>query len=142
MRHLPIAFACIAVALTLTCAAGAWSASRPSIAPFLAPGATEIQVREIGWGRREITYTALGERYAWYFAVASRLESSRWLPPDRWGPREQINTYTQVKPFWVGYVWEQVDLHGEPNHARITVRRWFYLPGATLREKLCRLFNC
>ena len=119
------------LALALTCAGGAWLALRPPVARYVVPGARGVRVRDAGAGERYITYDAPGDRYAWYFAVASDLERSGWIPPDKWGPKEQINTYRRVRPIWGGYggyLWEQVELRGEPNQARIALRRWFTFP--------------
>jgi hypothetical protein len=117
--------------LALACGAGFWLAARPPVAQYVVPGAADVQVSEAGAGERVISYAAPGERYAWYFVVASGLEVSGWIPPDKWGPADQINTYRRVRPLWggyAGYVWEQVDLDGGPNVARIRVRRWVTFP--------------
>jgi hypothetical protein len=127
-RRSVVALALSIVALVGVCATGAWASMRPPIAEFLAPGATNIQVRDIGWGQRTISYAASGERYAWYFSIASRLMADGWVPPDKWGPSSQFNTYTHVSPLWIGYLWEQAELRGEPQYARITVRRWVTVP--------------
>jgi hypothetical protein len=110
------------------CAAGTWFAARPPITRFIAPGAQQVHTRDIGLGRRLITYQAAGERYEWYFTIARQLEASGWIPPDKWGPASQINTYTHVTPLWLGFLWEQVELHGEPNQARISIHRWITIP--------------
>ena len=125
VRAVAIAALLLAIA---GCAAGAWLASRPPLAPFLVPGATDVEVTELGFGRRVISYNAPGSHYEWYFTVTRNLETSRWLPPDRWGLARQLNTYTRVSPLWFGYLWEQADLHGEPSRARIIVGRWLDIP--------------
>lgn len=112
-------------------AAGVWLAARPSAAEYVVPGATNIRVRELGFGVRSITYDAPGDQYEWYFTIASRLWNAGWIPPDKWGPAEQLNTYTHVSAVWGGYggyIWERVDLRGEPRQAQIIVRRWFTFP--------------
>jgi hypothetical protein len=84
-------------------------------------------VRELGLGQRLLTYDAGGSGYEWYYAVATRLEDGGWTQPNKWGPAEQYNIYTQATPIWIGFLWEQVELRGEPNQARITLRRWVSL---------------
>lgn len=119
------------LALGMSCAAGLWLVARPPVAPYVVPGATGLRVRDVAPGERLISYDAPGQRYDWYFAVSGGLERARWIPPDKWGAASQINTYTRVSPIlggYAGHVWEQVELHGEPNHARITVRRWVTFP--------------
>ncbi len=117
--------------LAIAGAAGFWFVARPAVEPFVLPGASGVQVREVGIGTRLISYDAPGGQYDWYFTIASQLEHSGWIPPDMWGPAAQINTYTHVSAIWGGYggyLWEQVELHGKPRQARITVRRWFRFP--------------
>jgi hypothetical protein len=117
--------------LALAGAAGFWLLAQPTAAAYVVPGATSVRVREVGLGERYITYDAPSGYYDWYFAIADRLEHAGWIPPDKWGPADQLNTYTHVAPLWRaygGYLWEQVELHGEPRQARITVRRWFRFP--------------
>ncbi|HEU5098004.1 MAG TPA: hypothetical protein VFU22_03095 [Roseiflexaceae bacterium] len=46
------------------------------------------------------------------------------MEPSKWGPPAQLNTYTQITPLWIGTLWEQVELRGEANRARVTLRRW------------------
>lgn len=119
------------LALALAGAAGLWLLARPPVTLYLVAGAADVRVRELGMGTRYITYDAPGGQYDWYFTVAGRLEDRGWIPPDMWGPAAQLNTYTHVSAIWGGYggyLWEQVDLHGEPRQARITVRRWFRFP--------------
>ena len=115
----------LVLALALAGAAGFWLVARPSAAAYVVPGAMSVRVRELGLGERYITYDAPGGQYDWYFTIADRLEHAGWIPPDKWGSPEQQNTYTHVSAIWGGYggyLWEQVELHGEPRQARITVR--------------------
>ncbi|HEU5098002.1 MAG TPA: hypothetical protein VFU22_03085 [Roseiflexaceae bacterium] len=106
------------------CGAGALLATRPPVARLIAPGATNVRVHELGLGQRLLTYDAAGGRYDWYYSVASGLEQNGWNQPNKWGPAEQYNIYTQVTPLWIGFLWEQVELRGGPHQARITLRRW------------------
>ena len=131
MRRKLIAVAILLLALATGCGAGAWVVARPPVEPYVVAGASDVQVREIGRGERLLTYDAPGDHFAWYFAVADRLEHSGWVPPDKWGPREQFNTYRRVSPIWggyAGYIWERVELRGEASHARIVLRRWYTFP--------------
>jgi hypothetical protein len=128
MRRLLVALSLLGLASVVVCAAAVWFAARPPITRFVVPGAQDVRIHEIGLGQRLITYQAAGGRYAWYFTIASQLEASGWIPPDKWGPPSQINTYTHVSPLWIGFLWEQVELHGEPNQARITIHRWITVP--------------
>jgi hypothetical protein len=127
LRRTP-AITLLLVALIAACGAGAWFAARPPVTPYLVPGATSVQVREVGVGERLLTFHAPGERYAWYYTIARRLAAAGWVPPDRWGPVSQRNTFTHVSSLSIGYLWEQVELHGEPNQPRIIVRRWMTIP--------------
>jgi hypothetical protein len=128
MRRPVAALTLFSMLILIGCGVGAWFVALPPAGHLITPGASDIQIREVGLGQRTITYQATGGRYEWYFAVAGQLESSDWIPPDKWGPASQINTYTRVRPLWIGFLWEQVELHGEPNHARITMRRWVTIP--------------
>jgi hypothetical protein len=110
--------------LLVVCGASSWLAIRPSVGHLIAPGAENVSVRELGLGQRLLTYEATGSRYEWYYVVAARLEQSGWSQPNKWGPAEQYYIYTQVTPLWIGFLWEQVELRGGPNQARITLRRW------------------
>jgi hypothetical protein len=98
------------------------------MARLVPPGARNIRVQELGMGQWLLTYEATGHRYDWYYIVATRLADNGWNQPSKWGPPALLNTYTLVTPLWIGMLWEQVELRGEPNRARITVRRWISFP--------------
>jgi hypothetical protein len=38
------------------------------------------------------------------------------------------SSYLHVSSFWFGAIWDAVELDGEPNVARISVRRWIEFP--------------
>ena len=118
--------------LLASCSVVAWAATRPPIALLVPPGARDIHVQRMGFGQWLLTYEAAGGRYEWYYAVATRLADSGWSQPSKWGPPAQLNTYTQVTPLWVGFLWEQVELHGDSNRARIILRRWLAFPENSL----------
>jgi len=121
------------------CGAGAWLTARPPVGRLIAPGAANVRVRELGLGQRLITYEAAGARYDWYYSVATHLEESGWNQPNKWGPAEQYNIYTQVTPLWIGFLWEQVELRGGPHQARITMRRWVSI---SVKSGLCKIVWC
>ena len=50
----------------------------PPVAPFIVPGATNIQVIALGPGTRLITYQAPGPRCAWYATVTRNLAVQHW----------------------------------------------------------------
>jgi len=114
--------------LVIALGAALWLAARPPIAPFVVAGASDVRVRAIGMGAWEISYEASGPRFGWYFQVERNLRDARWVPPDKWGDPAQLNVYRRASSLWLGYLWERAELDGDPNHARIVVRRWFSIP--------------
>jgi hypothetical protein len=112
-----------------SCAAGAWRAADPPLAPFLLPGATNIQVVEIGMGERQITYRSPAPPYDWYFTLARQLEDQGWTLRNRWRPDGPTPTYDPLVPLWfereyAGVLWEEVLLapdRGDPQRATV---RW------------------
>src|SRR5689334_21289606 len=71
--------------VVLVCGVGAWLAVRGVTGTFVAPGAANIRVAEIGPGEREITYTMPNPDDGWQTAIARRLSLSGWsLDVDRW----------------------------------------------------------
>ena len=127
MRHI---LASIAALLLLSVAGlGIRSALHPPVAGMLAPGATHIAVVQPHMGERIITYDAPGPPYAWRATVGRDLATHGWVPPIWWRPNmPATNTYLHVSSFWFGAIWDAVELDGEPNVARISVRRWIELP--------------
>lgn len=61
-----------------TCVAGSWLALRPPLAPFLAPGARDIQVVTVSIWEQQINYRAAGPPFSWYWAMAQSLEEQQW----------------------------------------------------------------
>lgn len=114
--------------LLASCGAVGWVAARPSIAHLVAPDARDIRLQAMGRGQWLLTYEAAGTRGEWYYTVATRLADSGWSQPSKWGPPPLLNTYTLVTPLWVGSLWQQVELRGESNRARIILRRWVVFP--------------
>jgi hypothetical protein len=110
--------------------AGVWRALHPPVTPFLAHDAQDIQVVEVAAGMQLITYRAPGARYDWRSEVAHNLLQAGWVNPPWWHPDLPELSYARRSEFcFGGALWEQVDIGGEPNSARITVRRWIELPG-------------
>ena len=108
--------------------AGIWRALHPPIGEFLVPGATDIQVIEMGTGAQLITYHAPGTAYAWRAAVERTLVQRGWVNPSWWHPGLPDLTYACRSEFGLGALWSQADLRGEPNDARISIRRWVEPP--------------
>jgi predicted ester cyclase len=96
---------------------------------MIVPGATQIEAVQPRMGERIITYHAPGSAYAWRAMVEGDLAAHGWARPLWWRPdMSSKNTYLHVSSFWFGAIWDAVELDGEPNIARISVRRWFELP--------------
>jgi hypothetical protein len=108
--------------------AGVWRALHPPVGVFLVPGATSIQVIDMGAGAQFITYHAPGRAYAWRAAVERSLVQRGWVNPPWWRPGLPDLSYAYRSDFGLGALWSQAELRGEPNVARITVRRWIELP--------------
>ena len=108
--------------------AGLWRALHPPIGAFLVPGATDIQVIEIGTGVQLITYHAPGTAYAWRAMVEHNLVRRGWVHPSWWHPGPPDLSYIYWSDVRLGVLWSQIELHGEPNEARITIRRWVEPP--------------
>jgi hypothetical protein len=107
--------------------AGVWRALHPPVGLFLVPGATDIQVIDVGAGAQLITYHAPGSAYAWRAAIERTLVQHGWVYPAWWRPGLPNPSYVYRLEFGFGAIWSQADLHGEPNMARITVRHWIEL---------------
>jgi hypothetical protein len=106
---------------------GGWMALRMPPAVLVAPGAMEIQVIQINAGKQLITYCAPGAPYAWRVAVVRNLEQRKWTNPLWWRPDQPLSL-VRISRVGIALFWIQADLDGEPNVARITVRRWVEIP--------------
>ncbi len=104
--------------------AGGWNAMRTPPTVLVAPGALDINVHHIAIGEQLITYRAPGPPYAWRVAVATDLQRAGWVNPPWWRPDMPVLSYAKLSSWWFGTLWVQADLRGEPNGARISVRRW------------------
>jgi len=109
------------------CGIGGWAAARPSLALFVVPGATNIQVVMLRWGEWQINYDAPGSPTTWYSDVAAQLEAHHWSSLDRAEYGALSRTYSRVVPLGFGELWEWAYLTFDPrrpNIAQIKVRRW------------------
>ena len=124
LRRVAILSLLIAVA---ACGAGAWAAREMVTAPFIAPGAAEVQVSEIAPGEREITYSMPNPDDGWQSAVARRLSLSGWsVAADRyqWGGTEKTTTiavYIRTSHIWFLEIRERVELLGDRSTALLRI---------------------
>ncbi len=93
------------------------------------PGALDVEVSNLAFGQRLITYRMANPQDGWQTNVGRRLRSQGWQDPTEsyvfWGATEQFsNTYTRHIQLWRIAFWEQALLDGNARNARITVRRW------------------
>jgi hypothetical protein len=121
----------IIITLVLLSAAGLGMRTvlQPPMTRMIAPGATQIEVLQPSISARIMTYHAPGPAYAWRAAVERDLVTHGWARPLWWRPDMPVTfSYFHVSSFWFGSIWNEVELEGEPNVARISVRRSFELP--------------
>jgi hypothetical protein len=118
----------VAVGLLLAvigCGGGVWVARSQVTAPFLAPGAADIQVAEMEPGVRQITYRMPNPDDGWQSAIARRLNFSGWrLKADQyaWGDTEKYKVvYTRTSQIWFLQVNEEAQLLGDRSYALIIV---------------------
>ena len=122
-------FIITAVLLVSAASLGIRNALHPPVTPMIVPGAMQIEAVQSRMGERIITYHAPGSAYAWRATVARDLATHGWARPIRWSmDTAAANTYLHESSFWFGAIWDAVELDGEPNVARISVRRWFEFP--------------
>jgi hypothetical protein len=113
------------------CVAGAWLAVRGMTGTFVAAGAANVRVAEIGPGEREITYSMPNPADGWQTAIARRLSLSGWsLDADRWqwGGTETttiLAAYVRTSHFWIFTIRERAELLGDRSSALIRVRYSF-----------------
>jgi hypothetical protein len=112
----------------LACGAGAWLALRHTTSTFVAPGAIDVKVAELGPGRREITYVMPNPDDGWQTAIARRLSLSGWnleTDPHQWGGTETItvlSSYVRTSRFWFWTIRERAELLGDRGSALIRVQ--------------------
>jgi len=111
----------------VACAASAWLALRSVTDAFVAPGAANVRVIEIGPGQREISYTMPNPADGWQTAVSRRLNRSGWeleTNPFQWGGTETIITlasYIRTSHFGFVTISERAELLGDRSSALIKV---------------------
>src|SRR5690242_19916934 len=111
----------------LACGASVLAIRSLATAPFVAPGAADVQVSEVAAGERQITYSMLNPDDGWQTAVARRLSLSDWsLEADRyqWGGTEKITTlavYARTTRIWFREIRERAELLGDRSNALIKV---------------------
>src|SRR5262245_50594971 len=120
--------AILSLMLTLiACGASGWLALRGLTGAFIAPGASHVEVAEVGPGLREITYIMPNPDDAWQTAIARRLSLSGWrLDADRWqwGGTETttvLAAYVRTSRFWIFTIRERAELLGDRSSALIRV---------------------
>jgi hypothetical protein len=124
LRRTAILILLLAVA---ACTAGAWLALRSATNEFVAPGAANVRVIEIGPGQREISYTMPNPADGWQTAVSRRLNRSGWeleTNPFQWGGTETITTlasYVRTSHFGFVTIRERAELLGDRSSALIKV---------------------
>jgi hypothetical protein len=113
--------------LIVTCCAGAWLVRDFATAPFIAPGAANVQVTEVAPGLRQITYTMPNPDDGWQTAVARRLSLSGWsLAAEhyQWGGTETTTTiaiYARTSHLWFLEIRERVELLGDRSSAELNI---------------------
>jgi hypothetical protein len=124
LRRIAIVSLMLAV---LACAAGAWATVRHATTVFIAPGAADVQVSEIGLGERVITYRMANADDTWQTPVVLRLTASGWrVEADKyqWGGTDRTNvlaTYIRTSGFWFLRIHERAELLGDRTTAMINV---------------------
>lgn len=124
LRRIAILSLIVAVA---ACGAGAWLAVRGVTGAFIAPGAANVRVAEIGPGQREITYIMPNPDDGWQTAIARRLSLSGWrLDAERWqwGGTETttvLAAYVRTSRLWFFTIRERAELLGDRSSALIRV---------------------
>jgi hypothetical protein len=120
----------IGLALVVAGCIGAWELTRAQMSLLIVPGATDIQIQSSGFAEEQITYRTSGRPYGWYYTVVRNLAAEGWSAPidDRVRLQTTPDIHWRIKPFWLVYIKEQVGLQGDPDFARITIRREVIIP--------------
>jgi hypothetical protein len=108
------------------CGVGGWATARRSLALFVVPNATDIQVAVLGWGEWQISYDAPDSPTMWYMDVAHQLEAQHWSSPDRVEYGALSRTYSRASSYGFGELWEWAFLTIDPRRpqqVRIRVRQ-------------------
>jgi hypothetical protein len=111
----------------LACGAGAWMLIQPGSNSLVAPGATAVQIDELGVGMRRISYTMANPDDGWQTLVASRLRHDGWDLEDSryvWGDTERYRpAYTRTLRLWLLRISERAELLGDRATASIVIYR-------------------
>jgi hypothetical protein len=124
------AVVCVLITLVVG-GGGGWIVARPSLAPFLAPGATNVQMVPLGWGTWQLSYDVSGSPTTWYTDIPYQLEAQHWSSIDRVEYGAMARTYNRTVSLRVCELWEWAFLTFDPlqpNVAHIIVRRWVVIP--------------
>jgi hypothetical protein len=106
-----------------------WSLHRPSVTPMIVPGATNIRVLQPSMREQVISYQAPGSAYAWRTLVERDLTRQGWVATFWRNPSTTaVPIYVRIRSFWIATILDEAALDGEPNIARIRLRRWVELP--------------
>ena len=120
----------IGLALIIAGCVGAQRVGGVLQAILIVPGASQVELRSAGFGEQRISYRAPGPAYAWFFTTTRNLAKNGWTPP--LDTRSQVRStpvvYWRISKFWFIYISEQIALQGEPDLARISVRRQLIIP--------------
>jgi hypothetical protein len=119
----------VALVLLGGLALGVRRALQPPIDLLIVPGAVGIQLQSERVGEQVLSYHAPGAAYAWRAIVERRLVTHQWSLPGYWYPSTRSKPIYRIEiAFGLGTYVRQVELAGEPNVARITIRHWVVLP--------------
>jgi len=113
--------------LVIICSVATRLMFQPPIQLLVSHDATDIEVVHSDWGEWTLTYRTAGPAYGWYHTVIQQLESNGWRRSgERYtgGPPHNPPTYTRMASFGLAAVWEQVELDGDPQVARLRLRQW------------------
>jgi len=124
--HRTLALFGVLLAVTL-CSIGGWGGPHRPPAVFIAPGATDVQLRRLRWNEWQISYQASGSPALWYTEVPHQLEMQHWGSPDRVEYGSLSRTYSRRVPFACGELWEWAFLSFDPlrpHDVHIYLRRW------------------
>lgn len=136
MQHahrLSLARVSFVVALIVVTAAlyGLWTTTRRPGAPFVRPGATDIEITTLRAREWQISYQAQGAPGAWYADVARHLEHDGWQSSGRPEYAPLSRSYTRATSFGIvearEWVFVYLDL-SQPQSAQIRLRRVVVFP--------------
>lgn len=118
------------LALGLGCGLAGWRLTSAPAERWLVAGASDLRVASDGFSRQQISYTAPGQPYAWYFELLRRLAHDQWQAPVDTRTRIRVvpDVHWRLRQIGPIYIEEQIAIQGEPNRARIELRRRIIVP--------------